>query len=435
MVLNSSQFIVQHKDDDVHTLALKKMPEGVDAKWALQQIEGYQLAKKKLPTWATAFETSTCGVESEGGIIFPPRISMEQCSSELTAKYKAQLSPIVNCKSSNCKFLDLTGGFGVDFSYMAQGFRHAVYVEQNEELCSIAQHNFPPLGLPHAQVINTTCEQFLSTLSLQSPTPPITPPFTPSFTPLTIYLDPARRDTHGRKVVTIEDCTPNLLELQDRLLHIADHIIIKLSPMLDITDALRKLRNVAEVHVISVRGECKELLFIIDNSESIIQNSPDVTVHCVNLDTDDEPFVTTLRNNLQSSILFTSSSSFAVNLQSPTYLYEPNASIMKAGVQDAFGMKYGLQKLAPNSNLFVSSESISHIPARRFRIVGITDFNKTNLRNFLKDIRQANLTVRNFPSDVASLRKRLKLKEGGTDYLFATTLHDGTHALLRCVKE
>ncbi|MBO7646110.1 MAG: SAM-dependent methyltransferase, partial [Prevotella sp.] len=229
MVLNSAQFIVQHKDDDVHTLALKKMPEGVDAKWALQQIEGYQLAKKKLPTWATAFESSTCGVESEGGIIFSPRISMEQCSSELTARYKAQLSPIVNCKSSNCKFLDLTGGFGVDFSYMAQGFRHAVYVEQNEELCLLAEHNFgsalPSGKSGNIEVHHDTAEHFLQTLTHAD----------------LIYIDPARRSKSGSKVFRLEDCEPNLLQLLPLMREKASAILMKLSPMLDIAAAVRLL--------------------------------------------------------------------------------------------------------------------------------------------------------------------------------------------------
>ena len=403
MVLN---FLLQHKDDDVRSLAFAKMPEGVNRTWALRQIEGYQLAKKKLPRWATLFEQGA-------DICFPPRLSMEQCSSEATAKYKARIVQTSNLKPQISNLIDFTGGFGVDFSYMAQGFEHAMYVEQNPELCEIAKHNFEVFGLDNVEIVNASCEETLAKLSTDSKK-------------RVIYLDPARRDSVGNKVFSIEDCTPNLAAIQDSLISKADLVIVKLSPMLDITQALRTLHHVSEVHVVSVRGECKELVFVIGEDTS-------PKIFCVNLGADEDEFVGSV-TNYQSPITSSLNKSSFSNLKPQIFLFEPNASIMKAGVQDAFGIKYGLQKLHPNSNLFVGTKPIDRIPARQFRIVGVSDFSKASLKLLLKDIDKANLAIRNFPSDVATLRKRLKIKEGGNDYLFATTLFDDTHALIRCVK-
>lgn len=406
----------------MRTLALKKMPEGVDALWVLQQIEGYQLAKKKLPAWAAKLEE---------GLVFPPRISMEQCSSELTARYKAELLKRIRESDDTPgdihALIDLTGGFGVDFSYMAQGFGEAMYVEQNAQLCRIAENNLPLLGLPRARIYNIRCEDFIRTVpTLEGKR--------------YIFLDPARRDTNGRKVVTIEDCTPDVGKMQDDLLHYASFVMVKLSPMLDITAALRTLRNVTEVHVVSVKGECKELLFVQSREGS----RSNVAIHCVNLGTEENEFVSAFPTSTPiftppSTPPFTPFSTPSItpiltSPSSPLYLFEPNASIMKAGVQDEFGNRYGLQKLHPMSNLYVGNHTISNVPARQFRIVNVSDWSKASLKALLKDISKANLTIRNFPSDVATLRRRLKIKEGGSDYLFATTLYDGTHALLHCVK-
>ena len=239
------------------------------------------------------------------------------------------------------------------------------------------------------------------------------------------FIDPARRDASGNKVFCIEDCEPDLSKLQDTLLDIGHTVIVKLSPMLDITQALRTLRNVGEVHVVSVKGECKELLFVMHREPPAT-----LTCHCVNLETEDEDFVMDI-----SGFKVPEFKSFKVSeFQGGAFLFEPNASILKAGLQDAFAARYDLQKLHPNSNLFVGTDAIDSVPARQFQVVGISDFSKTGLKTLLKDVKQANLTVRNFPSTTAELRRRLKLKEGGSDYLFATTLLDGVHVLIRCVK-
>lgn len=430
--MTTQEYIRIHKDDPVRPLALRPMPEGVNRTWVLQQIEGYQLAKKKLPHWAAIYDEGK-------DLHFPPRLSLEQCSSEATARYKAQELSIFNCQFSI--LIDLTGGFGVDFSYLAPHFSRAVYVEQQAALCDVARHNLPLLGISNAEVINATCEEQLSTVNCQLS--------------IVFFLDPARRDSSGNKVFCLEDCSPDITLLQDTLLNIGDAIMVKLSPMLDITQALRQLRCVTDVHVISVKGECKELLIIMRKDKAPDQP---LTFHCVNLETEEEELEAPLTDSPPAP-LFERGEEYALSFIEKTdktfcncsplfkrgvrgesvggssFLFEPNASILKAGLQDVFGARYGLSKLHPNSNLFVGKEPIPRVPARQFRIVDVTDFSKANLKRFLKDLSQANLTIRNFPATVQELRKRLKLKEGGSDYLFATTLSDGSHVLIRCIKE
>lgn len=397
--MTAEEYISLHHDEDVRTLALRKMPEGIDATWVLTQIEGYQLAKRKLPQWAAT-----------PSLHYPPRLSMEQCSSQLTAQYKADLASQLT-SGVPYSIADITGGFGVDFSYMAQHATDCYYIEQQPHLCQTAQHNMPLLGIPHAHIWNLPSEEAIPQLPQLD----------------IIFADPARRDTAGRKTVAIEDCTPNIASLLPALLHKAHHVIIKLSPMLDITQALRSLPSITQVHIISVKGECKELLFVASRP------TPDNTLisyHCINLNTPDSPFITTISDNT-SVARFSSLHRGADS----GFLFEPNASILKAGMQDAFCHRYGLSKIAPHSNLYVGPAPIPGCPARTFRILATTDFSKQHLRPFLAPIKQANLTIRNFPDSVATLRKRLKLKEGGSTYLFATTLPDGSHILIKCEKE
>ncbi len=455
--MTDQEYIRIHKDDPVRPLALRPMPEGVNRTWVLQQIEGYQLAKKKLPQWAAIYDEGK-------DLHFPPRLSIEQCSSEATAKYKAQELSIVNCPPSSARLstygaqelstlIDLTGGFGVDFSYLAPHFSRAIYVEQQAALCDVARHNLPLLGISNAEVINATCEEQLSTLN--SP-PSTSSPFKGDLEGVFFFLDPARRDSAGNKVFCLEDCSPDITQLQDTLLNIGDAIMVKLSPMLDITQALRQLRCVTDVHVISVKGECKELLIIMRKDKAPDQP---ITFHCVNLETEedkleatptdsppaDSPPAPLLERGEEYALSFIEKTDKTFCNCSPLskrgvrgeslFLFEPNASILKAGLQDVFGERYGLSKLHPNSNLFVGKEPIPRVPARQFRIMDVTDFSKANLKRFLKGISHANLTIRNFPATVQELRKRLKLKEGGSDYLFATTLSDGSHVLIRCIKE
>ena len=387
--MTNDEFITKNKDADVRTLALSKTPDEIDLHFCLQQIEGLQVAEKKIPAW-----TKTAG------ILFPPRISLEQCSSEQTAQYKQQLvERFLPMKRQ--KMVDLTGGFGIDFSYLATLFDEADYVERDEHLCDIAKHNFSLLGLSQANVHHATCEDFIDEMGLFD----------------IIYLDPSRRNAVGRKVVALNDCSPNVEELQDKLLAHAPIVLIKLSPMLDIQDTLRRLPNIGEVHVVSVESECKEVVLVL------CREKQDVTVHCVNLPAQTQTFSTTTQHTEPV---------IATHLE--RYLYEPNASILKAGVQNSLCQKFGVRKLHPFSHLFISAHFIEDFPGRSFEVEDSCSFAKKDLKRMLADITQCNLTVRNFPATVAELRKRLKLREGGDIYLFATTLADESHALIRCKK-
>ena len=388
-------FIRQHWDEDVRQLAFlgSKYPE-VDLPFALDQIRGRKMARAKLPRWA----------EIEG-IIYPPHISMEQCSSEQTALYKAELAArlLKLQNSENCEFADLTGGFGVDFSYMAARLGvKSMYVERQEHLCEAAQENFELLGLKNAIVKNGDGVEVLHALEHLK----------------LIFIDPARRDDAGNKVVSLKDCTPDVTLLQDEMLEKAEYVIIKLSPMLDWHRAVNELKHVREVHIVSAGNECKELLLVLSAQE----NGP-LRVCCAN---DDQLFSVEEQDEAAVSI--------AKADDVCGFLYEPNASLMKAGCFGSISRQYGVKMLAPNSHLFVSSEPVSDFPGRSFRIRAVSSFNKKELKRQLGSIAKANVATRNFPLSVAELRKRLKLKDGGDIYIFATTLSDESKVLLICEK-
>lgn len=400
--MTNEEFIKQHRNESPLSLALKKAPKGIDLQWCLRQIEGYNIARNKLPEWS----------ENEN-IWFPPKLSMEQCSSEATAKYKRAIAGRLGSKV----LIDLTGGFGIDFSYMAKNMEAAYYVEQQEVLCNIAKHNFPQTGLQNTKILNTTCEEFWERYTADATTAKT------NREKCLIYLDPARRNYKGEKVFSINDCTPDVTYLQDSLLEHSAHVMLKLSPMLDIVQARRLLKDIAEIHVISVKGECKELLFVLSKEADKQQ------YYCVNLETRNEAFTSPL-----SAIMEQADIASPTETTEGTIIFEPNASILKAGVQNAFAKQYNLKKLHPMSNLFLGHEPIESIPARQFVIERTSDFQKANLKSFMQDIKQANMTIRNFPSTVDDLKKRLKIKDGGNIYLFATTLSDDTHVLIRCKK-
>lgn len=398
-------FIRQHQDEDVRQLAFlgNKYPE-VDMPFALDQIRGRQMARTKLPRWAAT-----------DGIVYPPHISMEQCSSEATALYKAELAARLLRKQNPeiCKFatkdavapefVDLTGGFGVDFSYIAArlGLR-SMYVERQAHLCEAAKENFERLGLKNVLVKNGDGEELLHSLkSLKF-----------------IFIDPARRDGAGNKVVSLQDCTPDVTLLQDEMLDKADYVIVKLSPMLDWHRAVKELKHVKEVHIISVSNECKELLLVLS-----AKNMGECRrVFCVN---DEQKFVCD-EQSMASSIVKIAHAS----LGDMHYIYEPNASLMKAGCFGILSERYNVKMLSKNSHLFVSSEPIEDFPGRTFRILAISSFNKKELKRHLSGITKANIATRNFPLSVSELRKRLKLKDGGDAYVFATTLSDESHVLV-----
>ena len=448
----TQDFIRQHQDDDVRQLAFlgSKYPE-VDMPFALDQIRGRKMAHAKLPRWA-----------SIDGIIYPPHISMEQCSSEQTALYKAELAarllnqqkfkicefttkdtvaPKFAKNEGTCEkqgkvgFADLTGGFGVDFSYIASRLGvKSMYVERQAHLCEAAKENFERLGLKNAIVKNGDGIEVLHSLKDLK----------------LIFIDPARRDDAGNKVVSLKDCTPDVTVLQEEMLSKADYVVIKLSPMLDWHRAISELNHVREVHIISVNNECKELLLVLSarnmgknvgsNSFSVLDNgsvSPsaedsghiedaadagNLRIYCIN---DAQSFVCDEQDMETSSVKIAPST-----LEEMQYLYEPNASLMKAGCFGVLSGRYDARMLSKNSHLFVSREPIEAFPGRSFRIIAVSSFNKKELKRHLSGIAKANIATRNFPLSVAELRKRLKLKDGGETYIFATTLSDESHVLV-----
>ena len=384
-------FIREHAEADVRQLALQgtKNPE-VNLTFALEQIAGRQKAKTKLPTWAAT-----------DGIIYPPHLSMEQCSSEQTARYKA------NIAGKGALMVDLTAGYGVDMAFVSPNYRRAIHVEQQASLCAISSENFKLLGLNHIEVVCADGVDYLHQLDHAD----------------LIFLDPARRDDHGARTYGIADCTPNVLELRDELLQKADRVMLKLSPMLDWRKAVEDLGNVNEVHIVSVDNECKELLLILSKEEKPLK------LFCVN---NDQVFEGDQGDWLNERSI--AEIRVPVPMSSQTYLFEPNASIMKAGCFALLEQRYNVSQLDKNSHLFVSDSDISDFPGRRFIIEKTTSMNKRELKAALDGINRANITVRNFPLSVAELRKRLKLNDGGDHYLFATTVAGNQHQLFLCRK-
>lgn len=497
-------FIRQHQDDDVRQLAFlgSKYPE-VDMPFALDQIRGRKMARVKLPRWA-----------SIDGLIYPPHISMEQCSSEQTALYKAELAARLlglspsssengeekekesenasnlhlseiceftgkgavdsefakneaTCKkqqilteseenvneikeephegdfSEETGFVDLTGGFGVDFSYIASRLGvKSMYVERQAHLCEAAKENFGRLGLKNAIVKNGDGIEVLHSFASKkeaaaSDSLGITEDQSQSLLKTNlglklIFIDPARRDDAGNKVVSLKDCTPDVTLLQEEMLSKADYVIIKLSPMLDWHRAVSELNCVQEVHIISVNNECKELLLVLSarnmggmealSADGEVKHSGNLRIYCVN---DAQSFVCDELDIESSSVRIA-----PPVLEEMQYLYEPNASLMKAGCFGVLSERYDARMLSKNSHLFVSREPIAVFPGRSFRIIAVSSFNKKELKRHLSGITKANIATRNFPLSVAELRKRLKLKDGGETYIFATTLSDESHVLV-----
>lgn len=442
----TQDFIRQHQDDDVRQLAFlgSKYPE-VDMPFALDQIRGRKMARVKLPRWA-----------SLEGIIYPPHISMEQCSSESTALYKAELaarllglpasSSGTEMKAeSEIEFVDLTGGFGVDFSYIAARLGvKSMYVERQAHLCEAAKENFGRLGLKNAIVKNGDGIEVLHSFHPKKKDAAsdddslgiiYDQPLSLLKTKLglkLIFIDPARRDDAGNKVVSLKDCTPDVTVLQEEMLSKADYVIIKLSPMLDWHRAVSELSHVREVHIISVNNECKELLLVLSarnmgdmeasSADGEVKHAGNLRIYCVN---DAQSFVCDELDMESSPVKIAPST-----LEEMQYLYEPNASLMKAGCFGVLSGRYDARMLSKNSHLFVSQAPIEAFPGRSFRIIAVSSFNKKELKRHLSGITKANIATRNFPLSVAELRKRLKLKDGGETYIFATTLSDESHVLV-----
>ena len=382
----TKQFIRENLSADVPTLALKKAPVGTDVSLALRQIAARQLLQKKVPQWA----------ENED-LLFPAHLSIEQCSSEATARYKANLL-------KGDTFSDLTGGLGIDSYFLSQNFRQADYVERQAELCDLARHNFAVLEAD-IKVWNETAEDYLKECGQKG----------------CIFVDPARRDEHGRKTVSIGDCTPDVAALQHMLLEKASKVMVKLSPMLDINRALEELRHVKEVHVVAVANECKELDFIMERG---YQGEPQLV--CVNLLTDQPEMRFALEEERNCQCKMADSV-----LQ---YLYEPHPALMKAGCFKLLTERFEVLKLHKNSNLYTSDQLVPDFPGRIFEVEGWAAYHKKIKQELLVDVDKASIAVRNFPLTVAELRKALKIGDGDEVYLFATTLRGEKKVIIRTKK-
>lgn len=410
-------FIREHREDDVRQLALQaaRYP-GIDMPAAIQQIAGWQRARTKLPSWAACDD-----------ILFPPHLAIEQCSSEATAKYKALVyrrlaaydpeaanDPTDKTCTASTSMADLTGGMGVDFSFLAPLFGKAHYIEQQPSLCETARHNFAVLGLHHAEVTQGDGIEVVAQLPRQQ----------------LVFIDPARRDTHGGRTYAISDCTPDILPVLPTLLGKTDHLMVKLSPMLDWHQTEEELEAACpgalrEIHILATGNECKELLAVL----SALRSDRPVALHCVN---DSSRFVSDTRTERQNTPYPTLSQK--EELDGMTWLYEPNAAIMKAGCFGTLSEHFPVRALSANSHLFAADAHLPAFPGRQLRILHVSTTNKHQLREALKDISRADITVRNFPMSTAQLRQRLHLGDGGRHHIFASTVGRHEHVIIVCEK-
>lgn len=377
------QFIKDHEKDDPFALSLKhKEVCGIPIKIISEQIAARQKARTKLPEW---YETED--------IIFPPLISMEQCSSETTARYKTSLL-------SGTSIADLTGGAGVDTFYFSQIFTEVHYVEQNAELAEITSHNFFKLNAKHIQCYNKKAEDFLSDSGNVD----------------NFYIDPARRDDNAKKVFRFEDCTPDVKELLPMLLQKSKQVMIKASPMLDINLSVNDLQHVQAIHIVSVDNECKEVLYLLTEQQNL--NPEIVTIN--------------LRKNgeTETMIFFKSEEGEAnATISLPRqYLYEPNASILKGGAFNILTQKYNVDKLHQHTHLYTSDTLVDNFPGRCFIVLEVVPYNKKAVAAVVAE-KKANIAIRNFPDSVNTVRKKLNLKEGGEKYLFAFTDAEGNRKI------
>ena len=395
-------FIREHRLDDVRQLALQASKSAdIDVPFAIQQIDGWQRARIKLPSWA-----------AHDDILYPPHLALEQCSSEVTARYKTEIC--LRLLQNFDSMADLTGGMGVDFSFLAPLFGQAHYIEQQAHLCEAAQHNFKVLGVNNTTVTEGDGLEVLSHLPHQS----------------LVFVDPARRDSHGSRTFAISDCTPDILPVLPMLMEKTDLLMVKLSPMLDWHQTAILLDTACpealrEIHIIATSNECKELLVVLDAR----QHNPSVALHCAN---DDNRFVTdTQEEKLLPPCPTLSGIGEAAKA---SWLYEPNAAIMKAGCFAALAQRFPIRALADNSHLFVANHHLPDFPGRQLHILRLTTTNKQQLREALKGIDRADITVRNFPMTADQLRRRLHLADGGDTWLFASTIGRREHVIFVCEK-
>ena len=409
----TKDFINVHLNDDVNKLALSKFPDDIDKQFVIRQIQARQMLKKKLPSWSENDE-----------LLFPKRLSLEQCSSELTAKYKRTIShrdeeAQCNISENQCQsvggkrtLIDLTGGMGVDTAYLSDNFDETIYIEAQEELCELARHNFKVLN-KSIKVVNAKAEDFLSQCDNVD----------------CIYLDPARRDEYGRKMVSLHDCSPDVAELQNLLFEKTNTVIVKLSPMLDIDIIKKELKNIKEIHVVAVKNECKELLVLCqqttDNGQQTsCNNQLSAVSHQLS--------AVDLRENWRFNFTEEEENEAVVSFADEIgkYLYEPGVACMKAAPFKLLSQRFNIKKLHRNSHLYTSDELVYDFPGRIFEVINVVNYDKKAKKmlsqqttdNRQQTLSKVSIAVRNFPLSADELRKQLGFKDGDDFYVFGTTM-------------
>ena len=412
MDVSTRKYIEEHLNDDINKLALSKLPDNIDKQFVIRQIQARQLLKKKLPSWSENDE-----------LLFPKRLSLEQCSSELTAKYKriisrrdeetqsrdASMAPAIKHIDTSLHriLVDLTGGMGVDTSFLSDNFDETIYVESQAELCELAEHNFKVLK-KNIKVVNAKAEDFLTQCGEVD----------------CIYLDPARRDEYGRKMVSLHDCSPDVAELQDLLFEKTNTVIVKLSPMLDIDIIKKELKNIKEIHVVAVKNECKEVLVLCqrttDNGQ---QTSSKACSQLITIDLRENWSFTFSEDEEQEAV-----PTFADEIGK--YLYEPGVACMKAAPFKLLSQRFNIKKLHRNSHLYTSDELVTDFPGRTFEVINVVPFDKKAKKilsqqttdNGQQSLSKVSIAVRNFPLSAEELRKHLSFKDGDDFYIFGTTM-------------
>lgn len=381
-------FIQEHRGMPLPELVLKLHGKKyLPSEFIVSQVNALQKIKGKLPDW-----------EEVHGLVFPSKVSFEQCSSSETGLYKSMIIDEFNSA------VDLTGGFGVDTYYFALRCGRMLYVERDSALCEIVRYNSGLLNVAHIEVFNKDCEVWLKEhfdIKLDL-----------------VYLDPARRGENNQKLYKVEDCEPNVLKLLPSIFNISSRLLVKFSPMIDLSLLLHSLKFIKEVHIVSVKNECKEVLVYWEHGylspTKII--AVDIKRGMVN------SFTFNLTNNSKENIVYA---------EPMSYLYEPNASLMKAQAFGALSEHYKIAKLSPNSHLYTSHELIASFPGRIFRVVGVSEYSEKALKsNF--SITKANVTVRNFGETVEQVKKKLKIKDGGSVYIYATSTVSQKRLLVIC---
>lgn len=380
-------FIARHESDSTESLLLHaQLYPDIDVPFAVNQILARKNIKDKLPLWYANRE-----------LIFPSRIATEQCSSETTASYKQQLI-------KGDTVCDLTGGLGIDSWYFAQKAKKVTYIERFPEYCRAAEHNFKILNTNNIHILNTDCRNLLDTLQAD-----------------TFYIDPARRSDSNKRLFALSDCEPNILSLKKNLLLNTQRLIIKISPMADITETLRLLPETTEIHILAVKNDCKEILFVLEN---IPQN---LRIYTVSFQLNEcQKFSFTPEEEKNAPLLLAEVPEM--------YLYEPNAALLKSGAFKSAATHYNLLKLHQHSHLYTSGKYCENFPGRKFIIRNYFPFTGKRLKQLHKDIPKANIAVRNFPMTVQQIRKTSGITEGGDVYLFATTTVNTRRIILVCEK-